>query len=174
MFDTAIATGIPPHVIHGFVQLTMAAILPVVVTRFVRALCRPAPREPADGQPGDKTNGRASRFGVHISTHNNLVATAIVNFDTSRRGDALRCSLVDNYLSGADRATDSPGSRVLRTSRARGSCGPVTSRMATAFSIPTRYRHPSETRRPGGTLVLGEPGDGGLDSLFQGGSGPPT
>lgn len=66
MFDTAIATGIPPHVIHGLVRLAMVVILAAVATRFVRALCRPAAREPAPGRAGGQTDGQASEFGVYI------------------------------------------------------------------------------------------------------------
>lgn len=66
MFDTAVATGIPPHVIHGLVRLAMVVTLAVVATRFVRTLCRPAahppPPVPTDGQD----NGRASELGVYV------------------------------------------------------------------------------------------------------------
>ena len=66
MFDTAIATGIPPHVIHGFVRLVMVVTLVVVATRFVQALCRPARHEPAPGLPGGQTDDHASKLDVFI------------------------------------------------------------------------------------------------------------
>ena len=65
MFDTALATGIPPHVVHGIVRLVTVAILAVVATRFVHVLCRPA-HEHAPVQPDSQDNGRAAHLGVYI------------------------------------------------------------------------------------------------------------
>lgn len=64
MFDTAVATGIPPNVIHGFVRLATVVILALVATRLVQALCRPAPHEPAT--PGGQTDDRVSKLAASV------------------------------------------------------------------------------------------------------------
>ena len=40
-FDTALATGIPPHVIQGFVRLGIIMVLAIAATRLVAAVCQP-------------------------------------------------------------------------------------------------------------------------------------
>ena len=46
--ETALATGIPPHLVHGFTRLAMIALLAVAALRFLESLERSA----GLGQPG--------------------------------------------------------------------------------------------------------------------------
>jgi hypothetical protein len=50
--ETALASGVPPHLVHGFIRLAMVALLAVTAHRFLLALERSAALgDPGPGQP---------------------------------------------------------------------------------------------------------------------------